>query len=100
MKSGNKAIFKDEGKFDVFIEQGKNSKESFNQCYGKCSVGGDIVKCENNDIGNLTIIAKWVESGNETKFANKILIDPRESRMQINNNNDDNSDVAKSWNNE
>ena len=39
-----------------------------------------------------------MESGNETKFANKIVIDPRESRTQINNNNDDNSDVAKSQN--
>ena len=33
VKSGNKGIFKDEGKFDVVIEQGENSKESINQCY-------------------------------------------------------------------
>ena len=30
MKSGNEGIFKDEGKFDVVIEQAENSKESIN----------------------------------------------------------------------
>ena len=58
VKSGNEGIFKDEGKSDVVIEQGENSKESINQCYGKCSVGGDIVKGENDDIGNSTIITE------------------------------------------
>ena len=36
-----------------------------------------------------------MESGNETKYAHDIVIDPRERGMPINNNNDDNSDVAK-----
>ena len=76
MKSGNEGIFNDEGKSEVVIEQVENSKESINQCYGKCSVGGDIVKGENNDIGNSTIITEWVESGNETKYAHDIVIDP------------------------
>ena len=33
-------------------------------------------------------------SGNEAKDAHDIVIDPREMEVQINNNNDDNSDVA------
>ena len=36
-----------------------------------------------------------MESGNETKYAHDIVIDPRERGTQINNNNYDNSDVAK-----
>ena len=58
VKSGNESIFNDEGKSEVVIEQVENSKESINQCYGKCSVAGDIVKGENNDIGNSTIITE------------------------------------------
>ena len=36
-----------------------------------------------------------MESGNETKYAHDIVIDPREMGTQINKNNDDNLDVAK-----
>ena len=35
-----------------------------------------------------------MESGNETKDTHDIVIDPREMEVQINNNNDDNSEVA------
>ena len=92
MKGGNEGIFNDEGKSEVFIEQAENSNESINQCYGKCSVGGG----ENDDIGNSTIITGPAESGNKTEYAHDIVIDPRESNMQINKNNHDNSDVAES----
>ena len=95
VKSGNEGIFNDEGKSEVVIEEAENRKEGINQCHGKCSLGGDIVKGEKDDIGKSTIITEGVESGNETKYANDIVIDPRERGTQINNNNDDNSDVAK-----
>ena len=55
------SVFNNEGKSEVVIEQVENSKENINQCYGKCSVAGDIVKGENNDIGNSTIITERVE---------------------------------------
>ena len=40
-----------------------------------------------------------MESGNESKDAHEIVIDPKEMEVQINNNNDDNSDVANIKNN-
>ena len=91
VKSG---IFNDEGKSDV-IEEVESRKEGNHQRYGKCSLGGDSLKGEKHDIAKSTIISEWVESGTETKDAHDIVIDPREMGIQINNNSDDNSDVAK-----
>ena len=40
-----------------------------------------------------------MESGNETKDAHDIVIDPKEMEAQINSNNDDNSDVMANMEN-
>ena len=86
------------GNLKLLLNKQKIVKKVLTSVMSKCSVGGDIMKGENDDIGNSTIITKPVESGNETKYAHDIVIDPRESGMQINKNNDDNSDVVKSLN--
>ena len=57
MKSGNEGIFNDEGKSDV-IEEVESRKEAINQCYGKCSLGGDSLKGEKHDIAKSTIISE------------------------------------------
>ena len=95
VKSGNEGIFNDEVKSEVVIEEAESRKEGINQCHGKFPLGGDIVKGEKHDIGKSTIITEGVKSGNKTNYADDIVIDPRERGTQINNNNDNNSDVAK-----
>ena len=58
MKSENEGIFNDEGKSEFVIEEAQSMKEGINQCYGKCSQDGDIVKGEKDDIGKSTIITE------------------------------------------
>ena len=94
MKSGNEGIFNDDGKSDV-IEEDKSMKQGINKCYGKFSLGGDSFKGEKQDKGESRIISEGVESRNEIKDAHDIVIGTREMEVQINKNNDDNSDVAK-----
>ena len=93
VKSANEGIFKDDGKSD-FIEEDKSMKEGVNNCYGKCSLGGDSFEGEKHDKDESRSISEGVESGNETKDAHDIVIDTRKMEMQINNNIDDNSGVA------
>ena len=93
VKSANEGIFKDDGKSD-FIEEDKSMKEGVNNCYGKCSLGGDSFEGEKHDKDESRSISEGVESGNETKDSHDIVIDTRKMETQINNNIDDNLGVA------
>ena len=72
MKSGNEGILNDEGKSEIVIEEAESRKERINQCYGKCSLGGDIVKGEKGDIGECKLITIMMTIQMLLKF--KIII--------------------------